>query len=121
MGFCWVTVHVRDLDESIRFYTEAVGLAVVRRFASGPDMELAFLGGGETKVELIRDRRRPDVGFGTDISLGFEVDSLGKRIAHLAELGIPVLEGPFQPNPHVSFFYVLDPDGLRIQFVENIP
>lgn len=31
-----------------------------------------------------------------------------------------VHSGPFQPNPSVSFFYILDPNGLKIQFVENI-
>ena len=38
----------------------------------------------------------------------------------IKEKGLSVYEGPFQPNPTIKFFYVLDPNGLKIQFVENI-
>ncbi len=34
--------------------------------------------------------------------------------------GIPVLAGPFQPNPSIRFFYVHDPNGLRVQFVQDV-
>ena len=37
----------------------------------------------------------------------------------MKEKGIPIHSGPFQPNPHARFFFVLDPNGLKIQFVEN--
>ncbi|HBE76529.1 MAG TPA: glyoxalase, partial [Firmicutes bacterium] len=29
-------------------------------------------------------------------------------------------DGPFQPNPHIKFFFVKDPDGFSVQFVENM-
>ncbi len=35
-------------------------------------------------------------------------------------IGLPVQAGPFSPNPSIKFLYVLDPDGLKIQFVENV-
>jgi lactoylglutathione lyase len=34
--------------------------------------------------------------------------------------GIPVESGPVQPNPHVKFFFIKDPNGMKIQLVENI-
>ncbi len=52
MSFCWCTVHVKDIDASIKFYEEIVGLKVAQRFGAGA-MEIAFLGSGETKLELI--------------------------------------------------------------------
>ena len=36
----------------------------------------------------------------------------------LVERGIAIHSGPFQPNPELRFLYVLDPDGLKVQFVE---
>jgi len=38
----------------------------------------------------------------------------------LEEKGIEVIGGPFQPNQHIKYIFVLDPNGLRIQFVENM-
>lgn len=41
-------------------------------------------------------------------------------LAFVKEKGIDIHSGPFQPNSHIKFFYVMDPNGLKIQFVENI-
>ncbi|WP_366557050.1 VOC family protein [Desulfosporosinus sp. BICA1-9] len=54
------------------------------------------------------------------ISLGFEVESVDNMIEVIKEKGLEVESGPFQPNPHIKFFYVKDPNGVSIQFVENM-
>jgi lactoylglutathione lyase len=120
MKFCWCTIMVNDLEQSIKFYNEIVGLEVSRRFAAGPGVEIVFLGAGETKVELIYNEKNKEVDFGKDISLGFEVESVDVMIELVKEKGIDIHSGPFQPNPHTKFFYVLDPNKLKIQFVESI-
>lgn len=104
----------------MRFYQGVLGLTVARKMSPNPDMEIVFLGSGETQVELIRNRKASAVAVGSDISLGFIVDSLEKTVAMLKDRGIALHSGPFQPNPHIKFLYVLDPNGLKIQFVENI-
>ncbi|MGI6175526.1 MAG: VOC family protein [Christensenellales bacterium] len=119
MKFCWSTLMVRDLDESLKFYQEIVGLRLVNRFAAGSGVEIAFLGEGETKIELLCNDAHTDIQIGEDISWGFEVDSLDECMAFVKEKGIHIQSGPFQPNPHTRFFYVKDPNGLKIQFVEN--
>jgi lactoylglutathione lyase len=120
MKFCWCTLMVKNMEESLKFYMEIVGLAVDRKFKAGPGSEIAFLGDGETKVELICNEASKEVSVGQDISLGFEVNSVDEMMAFVKEKGIAIHSGPFQPNPHVKFFYVIDPNGLKIQFVENI-
>ena len=120
MKFCWSTLMVKNLEESLLFYMEVVGLKVSRRFAAGPGVEIAFLGDGETKIELICNEDLKEVGFGNSISLGFEVNSVDEMMVFVKNKGIDVHSGPFKPNPHSKFFYVLDPNGLKIQFVENI-
>jgi len=119
MGFCWCTILVKNMEESLDFYTDIVGLEIEHRFGSVPGTEIIFLGGGETKVELISGRSE-DASIGKDISLGFTVDSLDMKMEFLQGRGIEVLEGPFRPNPSIAFFYIKDPNGLRIQFVENM-
>ena len=119
MSFCWCTIKVKDMEESLDFYTDIVGLSIENRFEAGPDREIVFLGSGETKVELISDKDS-GVSIGRDISLGFTVDSLDNKMEFLQGRGIEVEEGPFRPNPSIAFFYISDPNGLKIQFVENL-
>jgi lactoylglutathione lyase len=86
---------------------------------ASPGREIVFLGEGETKVELICGNDGQSSNIGKDIAIGFEVKSLDETMAMVQEKGIAIFSGPVQPNPHIRFFYVLDPDGLKVQFVEN--
>lgn len=118
MNLSWVTLTIKDMDESIRFYTDVVGLQVDSRRPAGPEIELAFLGDGETKLELVCNKTVHEFSIGASISLGFEVDSLNETMADLQEKGIAIHSGPFQPNPHIKFFFITDPNGLKVQFLE---
>jgi lactoylglutathione lyase len=120
MKFCWTTISVLDMDKSISFYQGILGLKLNRRSKMNPVVELAFLGEGDTQVELICNTGNKDISFGKDISLGFIVPSVDQFIEELKKKNIPVHSGPFQPAPFIKFIYILDPDGLKIQLVENI-
>ena len=120
MKFCWSTLRVKNMEESIRFYTDLLGLEVANQFKGGPGVEIAFLGNGATKIELICDGGSREINVGNDISWGFEVDSLDQALALVKEKGISVDSGPIQPNPNVKFFFIKDPNGMKIQLVENI-
>ena len=119
MKFGWTTIRVNNMEESLKFYQEIVGLTLDRRFHAGLETEIVFLGDGETKIELISTQQGDVVNIGQDISLGFEVDSVDEMMAFVKEKGIDIHSGPFEPTPHVKFFYVLDPNGLKIQFAEH--
>jgi len=119
MKFCWTTLTVKNMEESLEFYQEIIGLSVNQRFQAGPNMEIAFLGQGETKIELICNKEAKEINMGEHISLGFEVSNLDEMMDRVKERGITIHSGPFQPNPNVRFFFILDPNGLKIQFVES--
>ncbi len=118
MKFLWTTIEVLDVDESVRFYQEIVGHSVEHRIA-GEETNIAFMGDGETKIELISHKGVVPQAVGALISIGFEVDDLDAKIAFLQERGIPITAGPFSPNPRIRFCYVEDPNGVRLQFVEQ--
>lgn len=120
MKFCWVTINVKDLEESLHFYQEIIGLGINRRFKPDNDREIVFLEKGETQIELIYGPRAENIVVGKDISLGFEVESLDKIKEVLKNNNIAIHSGPFQPNLSIQFIYVLDPNGVKIQFVENL-
>ena len=118
MKFLWTTIYVKDMDESLDFYQNIVGLSLQNRFPAGPS-EISFLGDGETKVELICKKGYDSIDLGKDISMGFSVDSVDEKIAFIKEKGLEIHSGPFQPNPKTKFFFVLDPNGMKIQFAEG--
>lgn len=120
MKFNWCTITVNDMEESLAFYRDIVGLPVSRRFAGGPGMEIAFLGDGETKVELVCREGQRAPGDIEGISLGFGVESLDAMMAFLHEKEIEIESGPFSPNPHIKFFFVKDPNGVTVQFSESM-
>ncbi|WP_371804811.1 VOC family protein [Candidatus Lokiarchaeum ossiferum] len=120
MKFCWCTLHVKDLERSLKFYQEIVGLSINRRFEARPGINICFLGEGETQVELIEDEHSIIPKNQDHFSLGFEVDSLDRMLEFVQKQGINIESGPFQPNPNTKFFYVLDPDNYKIQFVEQM-
>ena len=82
-------------------------------------MEIAFLGQGETLVELIHDSSNEDIAIGSHISIGFAVDSLDDTMVFVKDKGVEIKSGPFQPNPNTRFFFVDDPNGLKVQFIEQ--
>jgi len=120
MNFCWATIQVSDMEKSLSFYQDVIGLKINRRMQPMPDINIVFLGSGGTEIELIHNNKKTSFNYGKDISLGFTVESLDKTIEFLNNRNIPIHSGPFQPSPIIKFLYILDPDGLKIQFVENI-
>lgn len=120
MSFCWCTIRVNDIEESIKFYQEIVKLSISKRYITEAGKEICFLGDGETKVELIYDPTYKVTNTCEGISLGFEVDTIEEMIKFIKQKGLEIDKGPIQPNPHIKFFYVKDPNGFKIQFVENM-
>jgi len=119
MKFCWTTLSVKDLEKSIKFYTEIVGLPLNRRFKANTDMELAFLGEGTTELELIHDEKSEDA-FAKGISIGFTIEgTLEEVIERLNEEGFSEQSAIHSPNPVMRFVYVKDPDGFTVQFIED--
>ena len=119
MKFCWCTLTVNKLEESIRFYRDIIGLPIVRQLEPQAGVKIVFLGDDETKIELIYNETVKEVNIGQNISLGFEVESVSDKIAYLEKIGIKIESGPFRPDPHVKFFNILDPNGLKIQLIEK--
>jgi len=119
MKVCWVMIIIKNMNESIYFYHEILGLPVIKRFGGVNSPEIAFLGDRETQIELVCNNEKQNSSIGADISIGFEVSSVDDLITELKQKKISIHDGPYQPSQKLKFFYVLDPDGVSIQFVER--
>lgn len=119
MRYAHTTIIVKDIEKSIKFYEEVAGLTVMRKFNAGPTKILAFLADkeGDTEVELIQDASEASTYSGQGISLGFAVDDINEYLSKMQSMGYETTE-IISPNPVTKFFYVSDPDGLKIQLIE---
>jgi lactoylglutathione lyase len=121
MKYLWTTINVKNLDESIAFYSNLAGLQMLKRFPAGPGIEIAFMGNGmnnETLVELLVDNNNHTVNHCESISIGFAVDSMDAMLDMVKSKNIPVHNGPFE-TPGSKFFTIKDPNGLNVQFFQQ--
>lgn len=118
MKMLHVTVFSECMDESIAFYENIVGLKVVRDLRDNPLHAIVFLANeaGETCVEIVSE---PGKAFqGTCISMGFLVEDAEAKRAELDAAGYR--PGPMiSPGPGTQFFFIKDPNGVDIQFVQE--
>lgn len=109
--------NVLDLDKSIAFYKEALGLEVVReKEASDGSFKLVYLGDGVTGFSLeltwLRDRtERYDLGE-CEFHLAFHVDEFEELRKKHKAMGCVCYE-----NPSMGIYFITDPDGYWIEIV----
>lgn len=120
MKFLWTTLQAKDLNESVAFYQDLIGLKLNQRHVAGPGIEMAFLGEGDTQIELICNKNNKEEVLGKGITMGFKVVSLEDTMKIVKEQGILVTKEIIKPTPYVKFFFVKDPNGFDIQFVEQL-
>jgi lactoylglutathione lyase len=117
--------RVLDLDRSIDFYTNKLGLELSRRVPIGDDATNAFLavpGDPEPHLELTLNHGREEpypLGEGYS-HVAFTVEDLDAMARKLEEVG----GVDFESKPHAMssgsrIFFVRDPDGYRIEFIER--
>ncbi len=109
--------NVLDLEKSISFYKEALGLTELRRKeASDGSFILVFMGDGVTEhqIELtwLRDRKDPYDLSDNEIHLAFVVDDFDAAYAHHKEMGCICFE-----NKDMGIYFIEDPDGYWIEIV----
>lgn len=118
MKMAHVTIFSKCFDESIAFYQEIVGLKIAADLRSHPDHPIIFLANaaGETCVEIIDEPASAYEGHG--ISMGFETDDVEAKRAEMEEKGYNP-SPMFSPNPFTRFFFIQDPNGVGVQFVQE--
>jgi len=119
-------IRVGDLDRSIKFYSEVLGMKLLRR-KDYPDgkFTLAFIGygdeSGHTVLELTHnwDTKSYDLGNGFG-HIAVEVDDAYKACEEVKAKGGKVTReaGPMKHGSTVIAF-VEDPDGYKIEFIQK--
>ncbi len=115
-----IGLKVTDMDKSLRFYHEVLGLDLIR--ASGPNengnRSAAVRAGGQTLDLFYRsdfvpaDRENP-VGM-DHVCLTVEAPSVEDLMAYLREAGVEIFWAPVVRDRSTSV-YVYDPDGIHVE------
>ena len=119
-------LRVRDLDRSLHFYCELLGMKLLRRKDyPGGAFTLAFVGyGDESETAVLELTHNWD---GRDYELGTAFGHVALGVDHIRELcdslraqGVKVVRepGPMQHGTTVIAF-LEDPDGYRIELIEE--
>ena len=117
-------MRVSDMDETIAFYTDVLGLEVVERKVSPRGSHLAFLKvpNSEELIELCSFPPSGPVKVQEDlVHLAFEVENLDVAIAALTDRRIKITDGPTRTSAGSRFIFIDAPDGYEIELIERPP
>lgn len=117
MKFILAILEVSDLNRSLAFYRDLLGLSVVKQFSNQRGDQIAMLGEeGSALIELVCKGRAVAQDFRSGMAVSFAVENAREIIE---KNGKP-FEGPITPGSDVRFYFTGDPDGYRVQLQEKI-
>ena len=114
--------RVNDLDRTIRFYKDVLGLEEVKRHKSPRGSELVFLKApaSEELIEICSYPASGPVQVQADLThLAFEVPSLEAFGQHLAAHGLKYSDGPTLRPDGGGFAFIDAPEGYEIELIQS--
>ncbi|MDD5138631.1 MAG: VOC family protein [Verrucomicrobiales bacterium] len=114
--------RVNDLERTVKFYRDVLGLEEIKRHKSPRGSELVFLKtpGSEELIELTYFPGSGPVQVQPDLThLAFEVDSLAKFSKHLAQHGLTYSDGPTTSSSGSTFAFIDAPEGYEIELIQK--
>lgn len=121
----YTVVIVENLDRTLAFYTQKLGLELAHR--SGPFAQmntgttrLAFFT-REAMAQTLDFALRPPANSAPGFELGFKVDDVDAAYRELTAQGVPSVTAPTDRSWGQRTAYVRDPDGYLIELVQDLP
>jgi lactoylglutathione lyase len=116
-------MRLNDLERTVKFYEQALGLKVSRRHTSPRGAQLAFLAvpNSEEEIELCQMppgaepvKVQPDL-----MHLAFEVDNLERFAAELKKKGFALSDGPTKTGSGSVIAFIDAPEGYEIELIQK--
>lgn len=114
--------RVDDLERTVTFYKDVIGLLEVQRHKSPRGSELVFMKAPESEelIELCHYPAGGPVKVQPDLThLAFSVDSLEEFAKHLATQGVKFSDGPLKRSNGGAIAFVDAPEGYEIELIEE--
>ncbi len=113
--------RVNDLEKTINFYKQVLGLEEVKRHKSPRGSELVFLKtpNSDELIEICSYPASGPVSMCPDLThLAFEVEDIETFARHSAALGYPLSDGPTQSSSGSVFAFIDAPEGYEIELIQ---
>ena len=114
--FAHTNFNVLDLQRSLDFYREALGLTEVDRIDGGDDFTIVYLGDGVTDFRLeltwLKERKEPYNLGENEFHTALAVADMEAALAKHKEMGCVVYE-----NAAMGIYFIVDPDGYWLEVV----
>lgn len=119
--FLHVRYRVEDLEKTVSFYRDVLGLEETRRSTSPRGSKLVFMAlpGGDTALELTEFAGSGEVKVGYDLThLAFEVEDMEAFAKHAEALGYPLSDGPTKTGSGSVIAFIDAPEGYEIELIQ---
>ncbi len=116
--------RVHDLEKTVQFYRDVLGLEEVRRSQSGRGSQLVFFKAPESEetIEICKFDESGPVQVGPDLThLAFSVDDMKAFGEHAAALGYPFSDGPHATGNGGAIAFIDAPEGYEIELIQRSP
>ena len=113
--------RVRDLEKTVSFYKDVLGLKELRRHTSGRGSQLVFLKAphSDEEIEICKFDESGPIVVGPDLThLAFEVDDLEKFAKEAETKGYPLSDGPHSTSSG-KIAFIDAPEGYEIELIER--
>ena len=122
MKFGYTILYVKDVEKTVAFYRDVLGLEETRRHTSGRGSQLVFFKapGSEEEIEICKFDQSGPVQVGPDLThLAFEVEDMDIFARHAASKGYPLSDGPHQSGTGSVIAFVDAPEGYEIELIQR--
>jgi len=114
--------RVTDLEKTVAFYRDVLGLTESRRHTSGRGSQLVFFKapGSDEEIEICKFDESGPVVAGPDLThLALEVDSLEDSGRDSPTKGYPLSDGPHRSGSGDAIAFIDAPEGYEIELIER--
>jgi lactoylglutathione lyase len=114
--------RVTDLEKTVSFYKEVLGLEETNRFTSGRGSQLVFFKAPQSEelIEICKYDASGPVVVGPDLThLAFEVDNIEAFAAHAASKGYALSDGPHRSSSGGFIAFIDAPEGYEIELIQK--
>ena len=115
-------MRVNDIERTVRFYEQALGLTASRRHTSPRGAQLVFLAtpNSEEEIELCQLPGSPPVQVQPDLMhLAFAVDDLTAFAAELKKKGFKLSDGPTKTGSGSVIAFIDAPEGYEVELIQK--
>lgn len=125
MQFSHVSITVKNMEETIKFYREVIGLELAsRREIPENKAEIAFLTDkiSNVRIELTYWKDKKDWTSGDELDhLAFTLPNLEEAIKKFREQGVEIAKEPYSLKGSTSkIAFIVDPNGIWIELIERV-